>query len=306
MASRLEKYHAENLDYETASYTSTRSDRNAKLYREVYGKYNDLDNLPLEDNTDEIDMEKLRELVHNYNKKEEKEIKENLNVLEQRKRKIDEQRVYDINKILEKAKYENNKLKGTTSSNYSKPDLSRLSLLESSELSLKDIKQANQEYSQSQSEVVSVPTQEEKLSMTRELKYQNLMQTESKEAELTAPEVNLSTKELSLDLFEDLKPTGNTIVTKPIQEDDIEIKQIEGNFRSSDTRDIDIIKNKENTQENDFFTSSYHFSKNDFADDDFYDQKKKGGLFKILLLMLAITVFVGVIVYFIGTYGLGI
>lgn len=307
MASRLDKYHTEKLESETTSYTSTRSDRNAKLYRQIYGKYNDLDNLPLDDNTDEIDMEKLKELVYSHNKKEEKALHENLNILEQRKRIIDEQRVYDINKILEKAKYENNKLKGNSSS-YSKPDTSRLSLLESTELSLSDIKRASKEYSNSndktQFDEELVRMQEEKLSMTRELKYQNLVQDEPEERK--SSNIDLSTKELSLDLFEDLKPTGNTITTKPIREEDIEIKQIEGNFRSSDTRDIDIIKNKEDTKENDFFTSSYHFSKNDFADDDFYDQEKKSGVFKILLLILAIIVFVGVIVYFVGTYGIGL
>ena len=306
MASRVEKYHTEDLDYETTSSTSSRSDRNAKLYRQVYGKYNDLDNLPIEDNTDEIDMDKLKELLVSYNqKKEDKDIKENLNILEQRKRKIDEQRVYDINKILEKAKYENSKLKETTVTDI-KPDLRFLSTLGSSELSLDDIKKASQEYSVEQSVSTTSSEQEEKLSMTRELKYQNLTQPEVLE-ELTVPnQEDLSTRELSLDLFEDLKPTGNTIVTKPVNDNEVAIKQVESDFRSTDTSDIDVIKGQENTGENDFFTSSYHFSENDFADDDFYVQKKKGGLFKIILLIFAITVFVGVILYFVGTYGLGI
>lgn len=304
MESRTEKY---NLDYNELSDKSSRSNRNAKLYREVYGKYNDLDNLPIEDNTDEIDMAKLKELLISYNqKKEEKEIKENLNVLEQRKRKIDEQRVYDINKILEKAKYENNKLKSATTYNEVKPDTTRLSLLKSSEISLTDIKNANNEYQEDIKKDIHEKDIEEQLSMTREIKYQNL--TKIQESELSVPDIeDLSTKELSLDLFEDLKPSGNTITMRPVKEENVKIKQIESNFRSADTRDIDIIKSNEDTKENDFFTSSYHFSKNDFSeDDDFFDKPKKGGLFKIILLILAITVFVGVIVYFVGTYGLGI
>jgi hypothetical protein len=77
-------------------------------------------------------------------------------------------------------------------------------------------------------------------------------------------------------------------------------------MHSSDTRDIDIIKS-DKKEDNDFFTSSYEFSKKDFTvDEDFEDLKNKGGITKIILLVLAITVFIGVIVYFIGTYGLGI
>ena len=78
-------------------------------------------------------------------------------------------------------------------------------------------------------------------------------------------------------------------------------------IRSKDTSDIDIIKTKpQNNMDNDFFTSSYEFSKKDFADDDFYYTKKGSAIFKILLLFLAIMIFIGVIIYFISTYGLGV
>ena len=211
MASRVEnrseKYHTEDLGCEVISDATSRSGRNAKLYREVYGKYNDLDNLPLEDNTDEIDMDRLKELLVGYNqKREDKEIRDNLNILEQRKRKIDEQRVYDINKILEKAKYENSKLKEASVDDI-KPDLRFLSTLGSTELSLEDIKEASREYSNSMDKETenSEISKEESLSMTRELKYKNLTQPEFMD-ELKVPSgEDLSTRELSLDLFEDLK-----------------------------------------------------------------------------------------------------
>lgn len=304
MESRVEKYYNEDNHYEVSSQ-ATRSGRNVRLYKQVYGKYDDLDNLPIEDNTDEIDMERLKELVlSKHETKENIELKERLNVLEQKKRNIDEQRVYDINKILEKAKYENNKLKDTTSI----PKINRniLTTLQSSELSLAEIQKASESY-QVKAEKTFKET-EEQLSMTRELKYKNLEQQLELERQEEMPEKVSGTSDLSLDLFEDLKPTGNTIVTKPIREENVEIKQVNG-FSSSDTSDIDIIKEekKESDMDNDFFTSSYHFSKKDFAsDDDFYDINKKSGLWKILFLLLAITVFVGVIVYFVGTYGLGI
>ena len=111
--------------------------------------------------------------------------------------------------------------------------------------------------------------------------------------------------DLSLDLFEELKPTGNTIVTKPIREEIIET-----NMHSSDTRDIDIIKPAVGNLE-EFFTNSYEFSKKDFAnltdeDDDFFEKKKDSNILKIILLIIAIIIFAAAIFYFIKNYGLGL
>lgn len=296
----------------------TRSSRNAKLYKQVYGSYDDLENLPLEDNTNEIDMAKLRELVLNNNIEKDKEVlKDNLNILEQRKRRIGEQKLYDINKILEKAKYENNKLKETASS-IKKPKTDLLATLKSTELSLDEINQAKAKYQEmlnkeeknlTSQDNLSI-TKETDLSITREMKYKDL--NNIIEEETKNEDIKYNTNSLSLDLFEDLKPTGNTIITKPITSDlmnKIDTSKIESDIHSGDTRDIDIIKNVSYTKEkeSDFFTNAYEFSKEDFADeDDFFAPPKKGGLFKILLLVLAIVVFVGVIIYFIGTYGMGL
>lgn len=292
MERRTEKYYSDN----SSSYGNSRSERNERLYKQVYGKYEDLDNLPIDDNTDEIDMERLRELLANTNKKEEKEVRNSLNILEQRKRNIDEQRVYDINKILEKAKNENSKLKDTSTNIY-KTNRNILTTLGSSDLLVEDVNKANLEYQNRLQDKKEESEIEEKLSMTRELKYQNLIKEED------------NNNDASFDLFEDLKPTGNTIVTKPIKEESIEVKQVEGDIHSSDTRDIDIIKTPPQKQnESDFFTNSYEFSKKDFAidDDEFFESgSKAGGCFKILLLILMIIVFAGVIVYFVGTYGMG-
>ena len=37
----------------------SRAKKNQELYKEVYGKYDDLDNLPVGENANEIDFEKL-------------------------------------------------------------------------------------------------------------------------------------------------------------------------------------------------------------------------------------------------------
>ena len=297
MDSRSNRYYAENND---DNISSTRSSRNKKLYKEVYGRYNDLDNLPLEDNTDEIDMAKLKELVLAEKKQKDSSIKENLNIIEQRKRNIDEQKVYDINKILEKAKYENDKLKETTQS---MPRVNKqiLNTLQSTELSLEELKKASKSY-QNKENIVDLNHEEEQpsqpsvnslendLSMTRELKYQNLTQEESKKE---------SEDNLSLDLFSDLKPTGNTIVTKPIHEEEVNQNQKGKDLVTTeeDNSDIDIIKPSIAPTNDDFFTSSYEFSKKDFmqVDDDFSDLNQKGGILKIILLFLMIFIVGGVI-----------
>lgn len=292
MESRVNKYYSNNFD--NNSINATRSSRNARLYREVYGKYEDLDNLPIEDNTNEIDMEKLREIVlNNNNTKETEQVKENLNILEQRKRRIDEQKLYDINKILEKAKYENNKLKEPTKIN-PRPKKDLLTTLGSTELSLEEIEKAKERY---QEKILKKNTNvEDSLSITREIKYKNLTKDEEIE------------EENSNDLFDDLMGTENTITTKPITSD-IDISEVKSDIHSGDTRDIDIIKDPDNSTASDFFTNVYEFSKKDFqdaSDDDFFDEPKKGGCFKIILLLLLVFILSGVIVYFIIKYGQGI
>ena len=294
MDSRVSKYSSDSV--------SSRTSRNARLYKEIYGKYDELNNLPLEDNTDEIDMARLKEILHdNESKREIVKVDKYENIVEQRKRNIDEQRVYDINKILEKAKYENNKLKETSS--IPKVDTSILSTLEDREVVASDIQLAKKEDIVPKNESVASD-----LSMTRELKFKEL----SKQMDNPLIKNVMPNNDLSLDLFENLKPTDNTITTKPIRPSDKtkenSLERTKGNtgligeidVHSGDTRDIDIIK-ENNTEVNDFFTSSYEFSSNDFLD----AAGKKGSVFKIILLVFAIVVFAGVIAYFVINYGIG-
>lgn len=291
----------------------SRSSRNSKLYREVYGKYENLDNLPLDDNTDEIDMEKLRELVYNSESSHEfRELRDNLDIIDVKKRNIDTERVHDINKILEKAKYENNKLKEpviNTSRN-------------KSILSTLQMKVINDDIDNSYQEVVTKTYEDnDNIYMTREFKFKEL---NDKIAELNSnPLLDnvMEDNELSLDLFEDLKPVGDTIITEPIVEREEEKKtynnDYKGDMYSSDTSDIDVIKDvpKPNPKinssvEEDFFTNSYAFSNKDFNsnnEEEFFTEKTDGGsAIKIILLLLAIAVFIFVIVYFVMTYGIGV
>ena len=292
-------------EYHENPSTPTRSSRNQRLYKEVYGRFDDLDNLPLEDNTDEIDMEKLKELVLMEPSNQAKNYQQPTNIIEERKRNLDEQKIYDINKILEKAKYENDKLKDASpKQTTTQINKQILSTLQSTELSLEEIKKASKNYSaqETREEVLqkkepTLKETESNLSMTRELKYQNLMQSETNK-----------TADLSLDLFNDLKPTENTIVTKPIQnEEEKSFSKVKTDFQSESSQDIDIIKSTPAVKDSDFFTSSYEFSKKDFlpVDDDFSELNQKSSILKIILLFLMIFVVGGVLTYFILTYGIG-
>ena len=81
-------------------------------------------------------------------------------------------------------------------------------------------------------------------------------------------------------------------------------------MNTSDTTDIDIIKEpvqiKKDVKnvDNDFFTSSYEFSRKDFVDYDDDENSKSNNILKIILLVLAIFVFSGVIAYFVLNYGI--
>lgn len=296
MENRIDKFSNE--------VTPSRSARNARLYKEVYGKYDNLNNLPLEDNTDEIDMNKLQEIldksdIDKYRKRQEET--RQYNVIEQRKRNIDEQRLYDINKILEKAKYENNKLKDVGDTN--KVDTSILSTLQKREISVDEL---NDTYKEEKKKEDELSKKEDDLSMTRELKFKELSE-ETKNGNPLLEHV-MPNNDLSLELFEDLKPTENTIITKPVvpKNDDTKTNQYilseKIDVHSGDTSDIDIIKLPEKEEDNsDFFTNTYEFKDNDFFD----GSTKSTNILKIILLFLAIIVFAGVIAYFVITYGIG-
>ena len=57
MQSRMEKYYKQDLS------EFKRTNKNASLYKEVYGEYSNLDNLPIPDNTNEIDITKLKQII---------------------------------------------------------------------------------------------------------------------------------------------------------------------------------------------------------------------------------------------------
>lgn len=296
MVSRVEKYNGDNFSLET---TQTRVSRNARLYEEVYDKNGDLENLPLADNTKDIDIHKLKELISSMDESSTSDdVSSNYDdsFWDNKKRNIDDEKIHDINKLLEKAKYENGKLKESENEllKTSRNILSKLDIDEN--YSFDDDKY---------SDVKSIAKDNKNdLDMTREMKYHTKQLSVDPLIEQVMPD-----NDLAMDLFFDLKPTDNTIVTKPIKDtsdsksDNVSIKEIDAK-KIDDTSDIDIIKKNVNGIDNDFFTSSYSFSSKDFSDDE-YDDEKGGSILKIILLIIGVILLVGVIVYFVINFGIG-
>ena len=310
MRSRMEKYYTEKPRY-------NRTTKNANLYKEVYRSYAELENLPIADNTNEIDMKDLEKIVKANNERH-MEPKEKY-TQELPRKKEEDQREYDINKILEKVK--NNNRKKEENQTVISPNYKFLSTLESQELPVTKIKESYENYTnQSLENSRNLKDEDDEIYMTRELKFKE------KQLEVTR-EINLMKKEESspLDLLEDLKPDGNTFVMDPIKPDKDSIFATEENrsqtVSQAKEESLEITplkkqddKKKEKSQEipaidNDFYTSSYKFSKRDFIDDDddFFDKPKKShGILKVLILLIAIFALTTIIYYFISKYGMGI
>lgn len=288
MQSRMEKYYKQDLS------EFKRTNKNASLYKQVYGEYSNLDNLPIPDNTNEIDITRLKQMIESrddYHKaKEAKEAnidssaKINYDSLREHDEiKEQEQKIYDINKLLEKAKNDNKKLK-EASQKLIDTNYNFLSTLQNSELSITEIEKAK-EMLENKNKVNSVD----------ENKYQTKRILDDPTVDQLIP-----TSTSPLDLLSDLKPTGDTIVTQPIKQD--------GAIEKEDVPVLDPIGKKDEGKESDFYSGSYKFTKKDFEggmSDEFLPEKKNHYFLKIMFLLFGIAMCATIIYFFIRYYGIG-
>lgn len=101
MESRMEKYYEKDL----SSFERTK--KNQELYKDISKEISDLENLPIPDNSNEIDLDGLKKIIYSrdeYRKSKEREIVEEEPIV-----KREDKRVYDINVLLENAKNEINR-----------------------------------------------------------------------------------------------------------------------------------------------------------------------------------------------------
>lgn len=221
MESRMEKYYREDLS------SFERSKKNEKLYKEVSKVISDLDNLPVPDNSNEIDMDGLKQIISSrdeYRKSKELErtLVQNRPLVEQPKPKED--KIYDINVLLENAKNEVNK----------KNEVENKRIINTNFLT--------------NLEEATIPNNEDAIEVSFPMKNES-----------NAPS---NTDSLPLDILMDLKGNENTVVTDPIIKEEVTmIKKIKDgetfysgsfNFTKKDFDDIseeedDFLEEKNST-----------------------------------------------------------
>ena len=215
MESRMEKYYRENPEY------YKRSKRNAGLYKDIDNNINDLENLPIPDNSNEIDINGLKQIISSrdeYRKAKDMGRTITRKRVEEEPRE-EKRRVYDINVLLETAKNEvnkNNEVEGKKLIN-----ANFLTDLDDAKITNNDIVEV--------SEV-----------------------SQNKEKETS------NTDSLPLDILVDLKGTDNTVVTDPIVKDEVtmieKIKDGETFYSGS----FNFTKKDFAEEDDDFFEEKSH------------------------------------------------
>ena len=185
MESRMEKYYKEDLS------EFNRTKRNEKLYRDISSEISELDNLPIPDNSNEIDINGLREIVSSRNGY--RKAKDLGRIVTIPRREItsevpkESSRVYDINVLLENAKNEINK-SAEVNNEETKINTNFLTNLEDANIS-------------------NIPEADDAMELSEEVPS-----TDKKES---------NTNSLPLDILVDLKGDDNTVVTDPIVKEEV-------------------------------------------------------------------------------------
>ena len=185
MESRMEKYYKEDLS------EFNRTKRNEKLYRDISSEISELDNLPIPDNSNEIDINGLREIVSSRD--EYRKAKDLGRKVTLPRREItsevpkESSRIYDINVLLENAKNEINK-NAEVNNEETKINTNFLTNLEDANIS-------------------NIPEADDAMELSEEVPS-----TDKKES---------NTNSLPLDILVDLKGNDNTVVTDPIVKEEV-------------------------------------------------------------------------------------
>lgn len=334
MKTRMEKYYTEQIP----TVGSTRSSKNKELYKEVntaeLSEFNLNSNVSiLGDNSSEIDLSKVKDLL---DEKYQKEPKRELNMkkvepLPIETMDLDETREYDINAILAQAKetkevdYEVDRLKKVRNTQYD--ILNNLDL----EKTVEDEEDFTKEQAKLMDLINTITSKEMATEVNRKLKEEEEEDTTESESsndtiiatkEFTPPidETMAVTKEFKnedtfdnllattnidpLDLFTDLKGDNEETTTLGVREGIEKQKEKKEEVKKEDNKTSvsKIEKNMENTKERLFstrtmennFTNSGQFSQSDF--DDFNDLKDDMKTAKLVIKVLIVLVIIAFIV----------
>lgn len=222
LTSRMERY------YKPTNRTSKRSERNQELYREIYedGEYSNIEGIATIEKSNEVDITKIKNMLKNreqYQKQRQlrQMIKEPVITIEEKTPILEAEKNYDIRDILDKAK--SNKKE---EEKYHRLDNTGYNIL-------KNLKEKNMQQRENPDEL------------------RELIDTITSNSELN----QLATRELSLDMFDDLKSEGTTVI-----ENKDSIKAL-----LEEAKQEELVKNKENEEmDHSFYTSSLNFGNDDF------------------------------------------
>ena len=251
--------------YKKEAQGNSRTKRNTRLYNSIYsyGKYSNIEGIASIDNTNEIDITKVKKMLDNREKyqaerryrrltSEDKQVQELPEV--QKKYKEDNDRTYDIMDVLSKAKEQK------------EPDNKERVLSKTSYDVLKNL--------------------DLKRNVNRRNYYDDdnlndMVQTMSNTSMLN----KLDDVDLAADMFSDLQGHNEDTQVGQISN----IKQL--------IKENKVYDKKEQTMDNSFFTSDLKLKKKDFI--GYGEEEKKGSVFKtifVTILILGIIAVIGILV----------
>lgn len=240
MKSRMDKY---------SNGTLSRSSKNKHLYEDLYTNTN-YTNMVVIDDSNEIDISKIKEIIDNEKKDKRipREAKLSTNLYEDITTIKEEpiKKVYDINQVLKEAK--------------EKRDI---------------IEEANEKRKREHYSLRTNKQLEDELAKTRKV-YQNLIKEEKELLNIMNTLTNVSSADIALDLFEDLKPSDNEKISD----------------KSNDTAAVNIKQITNDDDSKEYSTDTFMFNTKDFEGiENLKNDVKKTNLFiKILIFVLTVVI----------------
>lgn len=273
MESRMKKYYTEELKED-----AQRTRKNAPLYRQIYGAYDEFENLKLPVSDNEIDITDIGTSV--TSREEYRKMKEYGSITNKSAKIVKEEKIEDVkpNQEINNRVYNINEMLASVKGNRSNMD--------------------DKVVNTSANYLHTLQTDEEiktDLEKVKEM-YNKISEEFDKEEEMDRMS-DVSTGTLSLELLSDLKSDKDTEVMPGFRDD----KSPTGDNTNSSSDNGDSGNDVDNT----FYEGGYQFNNDDFNDDNFFDgdmDKKGHYVIKSLFVIILIVLLVGCALYFLNEY----
>lgn len=273
MESRMKKYYTEELKED-----AQRTRKNAPLYRQIYGAYDEFENLKLPVSDNEIDITDIGTSV--TSREEYRKMKEYGSITNKSAKIVKEEKIEDVkpNQEVNNRVYNINEMLASVKGNRSNMD--------------------DKVVNTSANYLHTLQTDEEiktDLEKVKEM-YNKISEEFDKEEEMDRMS-DVSTGTLSLELLSDLKSDKDTEVMPGFKDD----KSPTGDNTKSSSDNGDSGNDVDNT----FYEGGYQFNNDDFNDDNFFDgdmDKKGHYVIKSLFVIILIVLLVGCTLYFLNEY----